>query len=175
IEATDTLVAYDASQSSINLFGNVTTAGYNKSLAQTALDQATVAITACSEDQLRQLHLRAVPRLFGGGYPALHRLRVSQARWKHRVVDCLANVNKPMWIAFVVLVWYAHEFFQSIISSSLYNIIWANFPKDPCWADPKFLTNTSVVIRKKKKRDGANPDIPGQLLRVGSPERHPAL
>ena len=30
---------------SINLFGNVTTADYNKSLAQTALDQATVAIT----------------------------------------------------------------------------------------------------------------------------------
>ncbi|CAN0467978.1 unnamed protein product, partial [Ascophyllum nodosum] len=58
-----------------------------------------------------------------------------------------------MWIAFVVLVWYAHEFFQSIISSSLYNITWAKLPKDPCWAYPKFLTNTSVVIRKKKKKE----------------------
>lgn len=27
-------------------------------------------------------------------------------------------------------------------------VIWANFLKDPCWADPEFLANTSLVIRE---------------------------
>lgn len=70
-----------------------------------------------------------------------------RAKWNEREFDFLANVNKPLWIAFVVLVWYAHELFRSIISSSPYNVIWANFVKDPCWADPEFLVDTSAAIR----------------------------
>lgn len=75
------------------------------------------------------------------------RSTMCRAKWNHRIFDCLANVNKPLWIAFIVIAWYAHELFQSIVNSSLYNVIWGNFLQDPCWADPDFLVNTSLVIR----------------------------
>lgn len=70
-----------------------------------------------------------------------------RAKWNEREFDFLANVNKPLWIFFIVLVWYAHDLFQSIVNSSPYNVIWANFLKDPCWSDPEFLISTSAAIR----------------------------
>lgn len=71
---------------------------------------------------------------------------MDRAKWNQRIFDLLGNVNKPLWIMLIVLIWYAHEAFQSLINSSLYHVIWANFVKDPCWADPEFLVNTSRVI-----------------------------
>lgn len=76
--------------------------------------------------------------------PTLHYCR---AKWNQKVFDFLGNVNKPVWITIIVLVWYGQELFESVISSSLYKGLWGNFLKDPCWGDAEFLANTSVTIR----------------------------
>ncbi|CAM9625550.1 unnamed protein product [Ectocarpus sp. 6 AP-2014] len=147
IESTELLVEYDASQQALDLFGNNITAydeEYAETLAQSALDDATSAISvlvrrinfASSIYVLYLVFTVLVPPPF----------TVYGAKWNVRIFEVLSNVNKPMWIALIVLVWYGHELFQSIINSSLYNIIWSNFLQDPCWADPEFLVNTSMVI-----------------------------
>ena len=75
--------------------------------------------------------------------PAIHEGR---ANWKHAFYNVLANVNKPMWILIVVVVWYAQGAFRSILDSSLYRVTWANFVQDPCWADASFLVETASTI-----------------------------
>lgn len=51
-----------------------------------------------------------------------------------------------MWIVIVVVVWYAQGAFRSILDSSLYRVMWANFVQDPCWADASFLVDTASTI-----------------------------
>ncbi|CAM9499525.1 unnamed protein product [Scytosiphon promiscuus] len=147
IDSTALLVEYDASQKSLDLFGNNVTdydAEYTASVAESALDQATNAITVL----VRRINFASSIYVLYLAFLVIVTppFIVYGAKWNQRIFDFLANVNKPLWITLIVLVWYGHEFFQSVINSSLYQVIWANFLQDPCWADPDFLVNTSVVI-----------------------------
>eukprot|EP00903_Cladosiphon_okamuranus_P020047 g18414.t1 len=149
IESTELLVEYDSSQKSLDLFGNNATdfnrEGINTSLAQEALDEATHAIS----ELVRRINFASSIYVLYMAFLVIVTppFIVYGAKWNQRIFDCLANVNKPLWIAFIVIAWYTHELFQSIVNSSLYKVIWGNFLKDPCWADPDFLVNTSLVIR----------------------------
>ncbi|CAM9552656.1 unnamed protein product, partial [Ectocarpus sp. 13 AM-2016] len=147
IESTELLVEYDASQQALDLFGNNITAyneEYAETLAQSALDDATSAISVL----IRRINFASSIYVLYLVFTVLvpPPFIVYGAKWNVRIFEVLSTVNKPMWIALIVLVWYGHELFQSIIKSSLYNIIWSNFLQDPCWADPEFLVNTSMVI-----------------------------
>ncbi|CAM9298163.1 unnamed protein product, partial [Hapterophycus canaliculatus] len=148
IDSTALLVEYDASQKSLDLFGNNATDyddEYTIGMAETALDEATSAITVL----VRRINFASSIYVLYLAFLVIVTppFIVFGAKWNQRIFDFLANVNKPLWITLIVLVWYGHELFESVINSSLYKVIWQNFLQDPCWADPDFLVNTSVVIR----------------------------
>ncbi|CAM9782743.1 unnamed protein product, partial [Laminaria digitata] len=147
IASTALLVEHDSSKNSLDLFGKNVTRDewqFNAAVAQKALDQATDGIS----ELVRRVNIASSVYVLYLAFLVVVTppFIVYGAKWDQKAFDFLANVNKPLWIFFIVLVWYAHEMFKSIVNSSLYRVIWTNFLEDPCWADPEFLVSTSLAI-----------------------------
>lgn len=63
--------------------------------------------------------------------------------------DCrqiLVSVNKPVWIAIVVLIWYMYTAIVEALQRSEFNTVWSNFNNDPCWIDGDYLASSVNLI-----------------------------
>ncbi|CAM9228549.1 unnamed protein product [Discosporangium mesarthrocarpum] len=146
VEAKETLLAYDASHQALDIYGETfpPEIDLNTTVVESFINGATEAIS----DFMFRINVASSVYVI---YLAITlfvapALVVYGTTFKNAIFQACSALNKPVWVLLFIVIWYLNEAITAVLKSAQFTVVWANFVKDPCWANPDFLVQTSQQI-----------------------------